>query len=383
MNDSIVSFPLCPHFGECAGCIAPLSLKPPSVWEEISSFFLPFSIPALHAGNPLHWRHRAKMAVRGISTCPSIGLFKRFSHEVYPIPQCLVHHPHMNQAFEFVRKWIIKHGVIPYDEVHAAGELRYLQAVVQRESGKVQMSFVFNAQSDSPQCKRWRFLIEKLGEEHTAFWHSLWMNFNDRPLNTIFGPKWNRVWGEELLWENFNGVHVCYGPESFGQANLPLFERLLMRICELIPFQARVAEFYAGVGVIGLLIASKCQWVRCNEINSFAEAYFQQACAKLPPDIASRLSFFSGSAQDSLLLLDDATTVIVDPPRKGLDAHLFLALNNAQTVKQLVYMSCGWESFKRDHEKLCKDGWQVQSADGYLFFPGSNHVELLVSFIRS
>lgn len=387
MNDSQASFPLqkiiCPHFGECAGCSEHLSFKPPPAWDEILAFFDPFSMPNLHAGSPLHWRHRAKMAVRGTAIFPLIGLFKRYSHEVLPIPECLVHHPHLNQAFEFVRRWIIKNGIIPYDEAKGTGELRYLQAVLQRNSQKVQMSFIFNsAHAKSPQSDRWGGMIRQLNEENQTFWHSLWMNFNDRQINTIFGPKWVHVCGEEQLWEEFNGVNVCYGPASFGQANLPLFERLLIRIRELIPSQARVTEFYAGVGVIGLFIASHCAWVRCGEINPFAEAYFEQARAKLFPDIASRLTFFSGSTQDSLALLDGATVVIADPPRKGLDAHFFSALKNAETVQQLLYISCGWDSFKRDYETLFKDGWKVKSVDGYLFFPGSNHVELLVNFTR-
>lgn len=384
MHDSSPPFPICPHFGECAGCSENLSLEPPPVWEEVSSFFLPFLTSVLHAGAPIHWRHRAKMAVRGTSSSPLIGLFKRFSHDVFPIPTCLVHHPHLNQAFDLVRKWMQKHAIVPYEEKSTTGELRYLQGVVQRDSGRVQMAFVFNSNnSDSAQACRWRHLIEELREEHPSLWHSLWMNLNDQPVNTIFGSKWFHVWGEEQLWEKFEGVHVCYGPASFGQANLPLFERMLVRIRELIPPQACVAEFYAGVGVIGLFIASHCQWVRCSEINPFAEHYFHQARARLPSDIASRLTFSSSSTQKALSLLEGATTIIVDPPRKGLDPHFFSALKEASTAKQLLYVSCGWEAFKRDYDKLCNAGWEIQTVDGYLFFPGSNHVELLVNFKRN
>lgn len=384
MCNSSTLFPQCPHFGECAGCSEHLSFNPPSVWEEILSFFLPFSIPNLHVEPPLHWRHRAKIAVRGSSTNPLIGLFKRFSHDVFPIPSCLVHHPHLNQAFEIIRKWIQEHSIIPYEEKNGTGELRYLQGVVQRSTGRVQIALVFNSShSDGSQALRWRDLVKRLGEEHSSLWHSLWINFNDQPVNTIFGSKWLHVWGEEQIWEKFDEIEVCYGPASFGQANLPLFERMLIRIRELLPQQACVTEFYAGVGVIGLFIASHCEWVRCSEINSFAEDYFRQSCARMAPDIASRLTFSSGSTKEAFSLLDGATTVIVDPPRKGLDPHFFPALKDATTVQQLFYISCGWEAFKKDHQKLCENGWKVQSVDGYLFFPGSNHVELLVHFERN
>ncbi len=383
MDDSKTSFPPCPHFGECAGCSEHLSLQPPAVWNEVLSFFKPYQIiPRLHQGSPLHWRYRAKVAVRGTFFHPLIGLFKRDSHEVMPIPFCLVHHPHLNQAFEMIRNWIQQHKIAPYDEKTGRGELRYLQGVVQRETGRIQLTFVLNLSLDSPQAHRWQDLVKQLGENNSTLWHSLWLNYNHRQTNTIFGPHWSHVWGEEQLWEQFGGVSVCYGPASFGQANLPLFERMLFRIRDLVPQEARVAEFYAGVGVIGLFIASHCQQVQCSEINPYAEVYFQQARLRLPSSIAPRLEFITGPTQQTLSLLNNATTAIVDPPRKGLDRDFFSALKAASSVQQLLYISCGWDAFQRDCQRLCEDGWNIQSVDGHLFFPGSNHVELLVCFER-
>lgn len=381
MNESNAQFPVCLHFGECAGCSELLSLRPPPLWEEVLSFFSSFSFPKLHTGYPLHWRHRAKVAVRGTISEPLIGLFKRFSHDVFPIPECLVHHPHLNRAFAIVRTWIQKNKIVPYEEKSKKGTLRYLQGVVQRSSGRVQLSFVFNSlQSKLALTDHWRNLLIQLGEEHPSLWHSLWINFNDQPVNTILGSDWMHVWGEKYLWEKFGDVSVCYGPASFGQANLSLFERMLIRIRELLPAQARVAEFYAGVGVIGLFIASHCQWVRCSEMNPFAESYFRQACSELPIHVSARMSFFSNSTQKALFILEDATTIIVDPPRKGLDSQFFTALKENSTVNQLLYVSCGWEGFKKDFQKLAEAGWKVKNVDGYHFFPGSNHVELLVNF---
>lgn len=375
--------PLCPHFEVCSGCSETLSLAPPAIWEEILLFFDSSITPRLHQGYPLHWRYRAKVAVRGTVNDPLIGLFKRASHHVIPIPSCLVHHPHLNQAFERIRLWMCQNALIPYQETNHQGDLRYLQGVVQRETGRVQMTFVLNTKNaQTPKARHWIQLIKNLYEAYPAFWHSLWINFNDQPTNTILGSEWQLVCGEELLWEAFDQVKVCYGPASFGQANLPLFERLLFRLRDLLSSQARVAEFYAGVGVIGLFIASHCHWVRCSEINPHAEKYFEQSKSLLPDQVAAKLSFTSNSTQKDLSILDGTTTAIVDPPRKGLDAQFFPALKENTTVKQLLYISCGWNAFKRDCLQLCQEGWKVLSVDGYVFFPGSNHIELLVDFER-
>ncbi|MFI0435726.1 MAG: hypothetical protein ACH350_08415 [Parachlamydiaceae bacterium] len=382
MHQSNSQFSFCPHFQACAGCVEHLSHNPPPIWEEVLSFFLQLPTPSFHAGLPIHWRHRAKLAVRGTSETPLIGLFKEHSHDVASIPQCLVHHPHLNKAFDIVREWMKQHKIDPYQEHSRRGELRYLQGVVERKSGRVQLSFVLNASASDILLDRWGSLLVELSQEHPLLWHSLWINFNDQATNTIFGSDWMCAWGEKDLWEAFGDVDVCYGPASFGQANLLLFERMLFRLQQLIPFGARVAEFYAGVGAIGLCIASRSEWVCCSEINPFAEAYFHKARSKLKEKVANRLSFLTSSTKGGLSILENATTVIVDPPRKGLDPTFFSALNKACSIQDLFYISCGWEGFKRDYQQLFEQGWKVHSVDGYHFFPGSNHVELLVNFKR-
>jgi 23S rRNA (uracil1939-C5)-methyltransferase len=384
MDGQVRKSPLCQYFGICAGCSEDLTLKPPPIWEEVLTFFKSIAIPQFYQGSPVHWRHRAKMAVRGSSENPLIGLFKVHSHEVYPIPECLVHHPHLNQAFECVRLWMLNHGIIPYDENTGKGELRYLQGVVQRKSGRVQLSLIINSvEEEGENALKWRLLFLQLANEHPNLWHSIWVNYNNQRHNVIFGDKWSHIWGEKDLWEQFGEVEVCYGPASFGQANLPLFERMLVKIKELVLPQACVVEYYAGVGVIGLYLADKGRWIRCSEMNPYAENYFNQSCSRLSQEITKKLTFSSRSTQQALSLMDEATTVIVDPPRKGLDPSFISYLKKTSTITQLLYISCGWEGFKRDCQKLMNEGWKIINLEGYHFFPGTNHVELLANFERT
>ena len=67
----------------------------------------------------------------------------------------------------------------------------------------------------------------------------------------------------------------------------------------------------------------------------------------------------------------------MDPPRKGLDEAIVKQLYTVNR-SQLIYVSCGFESFQKDCEQLLSVGWKIQEASGYLLFPGTNHVETLV-----
>jgi 23S rRNA (uracil-5-)-methyltransferase RumA len=377
LNEETTPFPSCRHFDVCAGCSTHLT-DPPEIWKEISKEFKSVLNPVLFTGPPRHWRCRAKLAVRGTAKHPIIGLFKRHSHEAVPIPFCLVHHPRINQAVQLIRDWMVRHALSPYDEKNHRGDLRYVQCVIERSTGKIQAAFVLNFEEmDSVVYESWKRALIKLPQETDPnFWHSLWINFNSKKTNTIFGENWRLLWGEEFLWEKLGSVQSCFQPANFAQANLNLFEKMLGRISEWVPEEAEVVEYYAGVGIIGLSIASKCSSIKCVEINPHAEICFNFAKEKLPEVVRSRVSFFTNATENALDLMREADTVIVDPPRKGLSEQCINAFDQT-SANQLIYVSCNWESFKRDFEKLRTQGWLLAHLEGYALFPGSNHVELL------
>lgn len=368
----------CPHFKICSGCSVDLTLRTPPLWNDILAFAKPWLTPQLNQLSSYHWRCRAKLAVRGTAGAPIIGLFKRGSHQAIAIPDCLVHHPHINSAIRSIRDWMTAHQIVPYDEKRGQGELRYLQLVVERSTGKVQVTFVVNG---SHLKERWARLVALLEQESAESWHSLWLNFNASRTNTIFGHEWLKLSGEEWLWEKFGKTEICYQPATFGQANLNLFEKLLARIEAWVPPQAYLVEYFAGVGAIGLYLAPKCAKVICEEANPHAEACFRKACTRLPAVEASKVTYVNQPAEESLQLMEQATTLIVDPPRKGLTG-LFKRALAASPATQLIYVSCGYLTFQRDCMELLQAGWELANLEGFAFFPGSDQIELLAHFRR-
>ena len=52
-------------------------------------------------------------------------------------------------------------------------------------------------------------------------------------------------------------------------------------------------------------------------------------------------------------------------------------------LSRLIYLSCGFAAFQRDCDALVKSGeWRLTHAEGFNFFPGSDHVETLAVFDR-
>jgi hypothetical protein len=46
---------------------------------------------------------------------------------------------------------------------------------------------------------------------------SVWANYNEEQTNTILGPTWKLLHGEEMAWARLGGADVCFGPGSFMQ----------------------------------------------------------------------------------------------------------------------------------------------------------------------
>ncbi len=151
----------------------------------------------------------------------------------------------------------------------------------------------------------------------------------------------------------------------------------------------KCVELYGGVGTIGLHLLDIFGTLVCSDENPHNLACFDKAVASLPKAYRKRATYCQKSAEGMVAaghISPDVDVVIVDPPRKGLDDVTLDKLCERQTgnrLKLLVYVSCGFDAFKRNAEALVKNGgWSVTQAEGYVLFPGADHIETLAVFER-
>lgn len=373
----------CIHFESCSGCIHQHQVDQLSLFEEARVFFKQrhIELPPLIAGPAKGWRHRAKLVVapanRGHVV---IGLYRSHSHDVQPIPHCLVHHPRLQQALAVVEQTLKEQPIPAYDEKRRVGLLRYLLLAFEEESQSVQLSFVVTERN----LDLWKGFIQHLIKKDSSLWHSIWLNHNPRVDNVIWGETWDLLWGKPWLHTDVGMAQMALHPGSFFQANVPLFRRLVEELTLWVPTNCRLVELYSGCGVIGLhLAAARHAKVIFCERNPLSKVAFDASLARLPFEVREhlRVDFVVEAAEKALFLLDEeegVEAVLVDPPRKGLDAALITALGTCKKGTQLYYISCGWRAFMRDCDALLGLGWRLKRAKGYLFFPGTEQIELLV-----
>lgn len=268
--------------------------------------------------------------------------------------------------------------------------------------------------------------------------HSLWVHYNNawKHANSIFDRqgRWEQRHGEDsggirevLLSADIDPsspVHVplYFPPQVFRQANLDGFSKIVVKIREwLVERLAKAAardpnitcktknhrlgqclELYGGVGTISLNLVDLFDGLESSDENPHNKACFESSVSEirvrdkpLRESRRGRILYHSKSATEMVLgangqqLIENADVIIVDPPRKGLEREVIEALTasvdqskGAPPIgKALIYVSCGFDAFRRDYQGLTESGvWTLDHAEGHILFPGSDAIETLAFF---
>jgi len=228
-----------------------------------------------------------------------------------------------------------------------------------------------------------RLIRERLADEL----HSLWFNSHLEPSNAVLGPYFERWCGPPSVVEHFGGAlssapAIHYPPGAFGQSNLEIAEDIIVHIRSLIPEGASVAEFYAGVGAIGLSLLARIGAINLNEMSTESLRGLELGLAELDSAMRAKVRVIPGIAGESCSVAADAQVVIADPPRKGLDPALtaFLA---EHPPERFIYVSCGLESLQRDVVQLTSSGkLRLCDLTAFNLMPFTEHVETVACFDR-
>jgi tRNA/tmRNA/rRNA uracil-C5-methylase (TrmA/RlmC/RlmD family) len=332
----------------------------------------------LIAGRSTQYRCRARLAIRGRLGSPKLGLFEFGTHRVVHIPNCGVHHPLINQVADSVRRALVETRTSCYSERAQLGLARYLQVVVQRSSQSAQVVLVANCTEPSSMAPCLDLIRERLGNAL----HSLWFNANVERANPILGSRFQHWCGPASVIERFGGPAVHYPPGAFGQNNLDVAQEIIGYVRSMVPPGARVAEFYAGVGAIGLSLVDRVGTIMMNEVSADSLHGLNLGMAELTAAQREKVSVLEGEAGAALEAASGAQFVIADPPRKGLDAPLVQLLNE-NPPEHFCYISCAPESLVEDTARLTAGGrLRLVSLAAFNLMPYTAHVETVACFQR-
>ena len=178
------------------------------------------------------------------------------------------------------------------------------------------------------------------------------------------------VKGNGYIKEEINGLNFIISPTSFFQVNNIGMINIYNKVLEYVD-GGNVLDLYCGTGTISMYVSKKANKVLGIELNK--EAVKDALINKKINNIAN-VDFISGDVGNILSKNNfKADTVIVDPPRAGLDNN---SINNIIKIKpnKIIYISCEPVTLARDLNIL-KEHYDVLEITPFDMFNNTYHVE--------
>ena len=179
--------------------------------------------------------------------------------------------------------------------------------------------------------------------------------------------------GDATLTDQLLGKSFTYDVDSFFQVNLPIFEQALQSIKDHAQADELV-DMYAGVGAIGLSVASKA--VELVELDPATAA---MARVNAAADNA-QATVIETSTEKALEYIVGDKPVIFDPPRAGLHDKVAQRVLEVKPPK-ILYLSCNPATQARDLAKL-HEAYNIDYFEAFNFFPRTPHIETLAVLTR-
>lgn len=168
-------------------------------------------------------------------------------------------------------------------------------------------------------------------------------------------------------------------PDSFFQNNFVLLPHLISVVKErLKEAQTRfLIDAYCGVGFFSLETAAQMERFVGIELDARAVEAARKNAAQRNLINGEFRQGRTEEVLDSCLELSDSaqTTLILDPPRTGIDSSLLKMLEH-KPVAQIIYVSCHPATLARDLNVLCQNGvFELKQVIPLDMFPQTQHIE--------
>ena len=335
-------------------------------------------IPILAAPTCENYRNKAQYPVASRKNKAFAGFFRAGTHQVVENDRCMILPPEMDRVKDVVMDYVNQYRVTVYDETAHKGLLRHIYVRRGVVSGQVLVCLVVNGRK-IPHVPE---LVERL--KTIEGFTTLVLNINEKPGNTILGGENVTLYGPGYIEDTLCGLNFRLSPHSFYQVN----HHQAQRLYEAAISQAEITkndlvlDLYCGVGTITLCMAKAAGKVMGVEVVPQAVADARDNAKRNGIENAE---FFCGDAGEAALELERQgirpDVVVVDPPRKGLNADAIEALARFG-ARRIVYVSCDPATLARDVALLKQRGYRLKNAMAADLFPRCAHVESIVTLIK-
>lgn len=329
--------PICPYFNNCGGCELlhssykdTISYKKDKLQSIISKYAdIKTNIDIIECDN--NYNYRNKITLKVING--KYGYYVPNTHELIEIDNCYLAEDSINRFIKDINHLNITNGEVVIRSNYNNELLIWIKSL-----DKVKID------------------IDYLKNNHKIVGFIL----NNKTIN-----------GDNKFIEIINKKMFQVSYDSFFQINRNICSKLFDLIEKEIDKNDNILDLYCGVGTLGINVAHKCNKVYGIEIvkNAILNCVTNSKINHL-----DNTYYLLGDVSKCLPeIKDKIDTIIVDPPRAGLDditRNTIIKFN----PNKIIYVSCDPMTLARDLKEL-KNTYDIKTIKGLDMFPYTHHVE--------
>ena len=345
--------PVCPYFGKCGGCQLQqleYSLQVEAkrqILEEIFYHRFPdtrdIAITMRACTQPLGYRSRARMQLRGCGARAIVGFYRHRSNAVEDVESCPLFRPSLNEALSSLRQF--KHKV----DTNATQQ---------------EMDMACSGEEDA-------WATAHVGAD------------TEEGITTLLGTRRRE---ELILRRRVGGFLYSVTASVFFQANDFMVPELVALVRELAKSRGRdsALDLFSGVGLFSLPLACQFEKVAavessssaCRLCTSNASAAGLRNIQVVTADVAAWMTAegSGGSSQFDLIVLD--------PPRSGAGPEVMEQIRKWAPAT-IIYVSCDPQTLSRDIAGISPRDYRIDCIQGLDMFPQTFHFETVVRLTRN
>ena len=378
--------PACPLFGKCGGCNfrhLPYDLQKEIKTENVRTLFYKNAgielgeIPFVESA-PNGYRNKVALPFGVADGQVVLGMYKRATHKVLPLSACPLHGEWIEPLIEATLSFVRENKLTVYDERSGKGLFRHLVARRLPVNGHYEYSVILVV--NGARIPHEDALAERLSATLPGD-ANVYLCKNTLHNNVILTPDIRTICGEDHIRAEMCGGVWEVSPLAFLQVNFPIAERIYARVTQEIPQDATVVDAYSGTGIMSALIAKKAKKV--IGIESIPDAVKDANVNAVRFGVADKVTHICGEVEKQLpRLAQDLKeyTLVVDPPRAGLDDKVVETILSFPP-ERILYVSCSPATLTRDVVKL-KGKYSLLGVKLFDMFPNTPHVETLCLLCR-
>lgn len=338
---------ICPYFQHCGGCHLffydyenTLQFKINKVKELLNRNKIQFdknNLEIIKNEYPLFYRNKISLKI----VDGKIGYFKNNSHELVLINECKIARESINKVLAHYQLLNITNGSLTI-----------------RSNSNDEILLIINSNE-----KQYNIELDKLKNVVKL-------------VGIIYNDK--TIYGDNFFYERIGGLLFKVSFNSFFQVNPFITTKLFELLKENIDFNSKVLDLYSGVGTLSIVASQKLTEVKGIEIikNAVINGIFNAKLNK-----CSNIEFMLGDVARIISKIHyDFDTVIVDPPRKGLDKNIITFIKD-KFPQKIIYISCDASTLMRDL-KLLEEQYEIKTYKILDMFSFTYHLESFVVLER-